>query len=583
MKSPASWSCLSFALAASSFCWANPLPTVLPQKTPAPSAHHESGVPRLKSLVQKAEDALEKEDFDTASDCADEAETLMAAWGSAVLKRSDIAALIARLQAVQRQLEIEEITEEGGLVGFDEDINLTPDQLRAEREHVLAAGGAGVFDFPIDLNDKVLLWVNVFTGRIKAKIEASLSRGSSYLPMIRQIFEEEGVPQDLAFLPLIESGYINKIKSYASAMGMWQFMPSTGRLFGLTQNAWVDERRDPTRATRAAARYLKQLYQSSGDWYLALAGYNNGPGRVESAADIIGSRNFWDIARSRHMRDQTKSYVPQFCAAVLVGRYPEKYGLKVEQQKPYAFETVEIEKPTSLATLAKYAGMDIEALKLLNPELLRGVTPPGKYQLRVPPGQALITSRALVRIPSVEQVQFRTYVIRKRDTLAKVADHFNLSQEDLLQANDLSRSQFRVGRRIQIPPPVPDSSSWQEAHREAELATRQHEVLLGDSSRVEIPLAPVPSTPGREKAAPQVAIPAPGRADLPKVKIPKAPVVAESAKASPRQSLRFHVVKPGETIYSIASRYGVDIRDLKKLNGVRGSSIFAGQKLKIHK
>lgn len=575
-----------------------PKPAAKP--VPAPHVAQEGAAARLKQLVEAAEKAAEAEDWDRAGEKAEEAEVLMADWSTEVLRRGDISDLIARLRVVQRQMEQAEEEDEaaeggeeasGGIV-TEEVVALSPAELKAERDQVMAAERGAIFDFPIDLNDKVLTWVSIFTGRIKTKIENSLSAGSSYLPMIRQVFAEEGIPQDLAYLPLIESGYANKVKSYASAVGMWQFMPSTGRLFGLARNAWVDERRDPVKATRAAARYLRQLYQDSGDWYLALAGYNNGPGRVESGAQSIGSRNFWDLARSRYMRNQTKDYVPELCAAILVGRFPERYGLKIAQQKPYVFETVEVDRMTSLAVLARHAGTDLDELRGLNPELLRATTPPGRYTLRVPPGTSQATARALAQIPSGERLGGKPYLIRKGDTLARVAARFKVDPDDLLAANGLTRAQFRSGRRIQVPQPVTAAETVRAGAKAPVVAPK-----------VEPPAEPLPSLPRTAPEPHPAAIetevvkdvsPLPvqepaGTVPQPAAKVQEREVPAKEAPEASRPARRAearpraHAVKRGETLYSIASRYGLDVKELRRWNRLRGNRIMAGQRLVLQK
>ena len=558
---------------------------------------HEMAIPRLKALVEAGEKFAEAEDWDSASTKADEADVLVADWPSEVLRRPDVMPLMERLRALERQFPGE--GDEDGLKMTEEVIVLSPAELNAERDQVLAAEQGAVFDFPIDLNDKVLTWVNIFAGRIKSKIESSLSRGSSYLPMIRQIFAEEGIPQDLAFLPIVESGYINQARSYAKAVGMWQFMRATGRMYGLTGNAWIEERRDPVKATRAAARYLKRLYEREGDWYLALVGYNAGPLTTDRASQALGTRNFWDMARSRWLRDATKSYVPQMCAAVLVGRFPERYGLTIRQETPFAYETVEVDRMTSLPVLARHAGTDVERLKSLNPELLRATTPPGRYTLRVPPGTAQATARALAGIPSRERLDFKPYVVRKGDTLARVAARFKVGPEDLLHANGLRKDQFKVGRRIQVPPP----SAIPIEEVDLKPATDRAK-LLADR-----PLEPLPSVPGEPLTgfgtSPNAALPEPApppspvevgqpATDLPPVPhavtIPVIPVAEPASQPSPTKRAdaeatrpRVHRVKRGETLFSISQRYDVELKDLRKWNRLKGNKIQAGQSLRLQK
>lgn len=549
----------------------------------------ESAVSRLKALVEAGEKFAEAEEWDSASTAADEAEALVAAWPTEVLRRPDILPLIERLRVLQRQAQ-EEASPEDDLKMAEEVVALSPSELQAEREQVLLAEQGALFDFPIDLNDQVLAWVRIFSTEKRGFVEGALSRATQYMPMIKQVFAEEGVPQDLAYLAVIESGFKNTAKSRAKAVGMWQFIRSTGRIYGLTGNAWVEERRDPVKATRAAARYLKKLYEREGDWYLALLGYNAGPLTTDRAAQGLGTRNFWDMARSRFLRTETKQYVPKLCAAILIGRFPERYGLNLVQMRPYAYEAVEVDKMTSLPVLARYAGTNVELLKELNPELLRASTPPGRYTLRVPPGTGGPTARALTRIPGKERVDFKAYQIKKGDTLQKVAARFKLSPEDLLEANGMTKAQFKVGKRIKLPPP---SSLPIDAMD-----------LMPPAERVKVlaeqPLEPLPIIPGapangafESAKVPPSAAPASLEppASTPPVPTPPAVPAPETASARPSASLpvaetprpKFHRVKPGETLFSIGVRYGLDLRELRKWNRIKGNKIQVGQNLRLQK
>ena len=473
---------------------ASPAPVLLARVPPASKGAHEPSprtegartgheAGRLKTLVEAGEQDAESKDWDGAATRADEAEVLVADWPEELLNRPDIAALMARLLKLEQHLPENGANPEDpdpGLKEATEAVPLSPAELKAELAQVASAEVGAVFDFPIDLNDKVLAWVHEFTTAKRGFMERTLTRSTRYMPMVRQIFAEERVPQDLAFLAVIESGFLNSAHSYAKAVGMWQFMRATGRIYGLSGNAWVEERMDPVKATRAAARYLRRLYELSGDWYLALVGYNAGPMTTERAIQNLGTRNFWDLQRSRWLRDQTKNYVPEMCAAVLVGRFPEKYGLNIEQLPPYAYETVEVDRMTSLPVLARFAGADVDALRELNPELLRATTPPGHYQLRVPPGTSGVTARALARIPASQRLDFKSYKIRKGDTLARVAAKFKVGAEDLLAANDLTKAQFRAGRVIKVPPPPPSPIDDRDLLPKAERATRISDQPLQD-------------------------------------------------------------------------------------------------------
>jgi len=530
-----------------------------------PQVAAESSVHRLKVLVEVSERAAKAEDWDAVSDSVEEAEGLIGAWPEESLDRPEVAALLERLKVVETKLD-EAVPDEpeDGIKLAEESVVLVGEDLRVQLEQVKAAEQDVDFDFPIDLNDKVLSWVYDFTHGKRGFVEGALSRATQYLPMVRQIFQEEGVPQDLAYLALIESGFKNTARSRAKAVGMWQFIRSTGRMFGLTGNAWIEERRDPVKSCRASARYLRHLYEASGDWYLALGGYNAGPMTLERAGKALGSRNFWDMARSGYLRDETKQYVPKLLAAILVGRFPERYGLNVVQMTPYAYETVEVDKMTSLSVLANHAGTDVEALKELNPELLRATTPPGRYTLRVPPGASGATNRALARIPAGQRLDFQKYVIRKTDTLAKVAARFKVSPDDLLQANNLTKAQFKAGRRIQVPPPSNVPIDVRDLKP----------VAAKDRVPTEEPLPGLPGIPPEQPTDPEV-----GQQSPPAVL--GTPPATRPPEISARPSI--HIVKRGETVFSISERYGINAADLRKWNRIKRNLISVGQRLKLRK
>ncbi|MBL0313295.1 MAG: LysM peptidoglycan-binding domain-containing protein [Holophagaceae bacterium] len=561
------------------------------QKPHDPKLQALTGIPRLKALVEAAELAIKvegSEDWDTASDRSDEAEILTADWPDETMRQPEVLSLLDRLHQVQKQIEKDEpgtpIGPEPGLLVTEEVITLSGEDLRAEQEKVKSAEQGAVFDFPIDLNDKVLGLLHAFTNEKRGFMESALSRASQWMPMIRQVFTEEGIPQDLAYLAVIESGFRNEARSRAAAVGMWQFIRSTGRIYGLTGNAWLEERRDPVKATRAAARYLKRLREVSGDWYLALAGYNAGPLTPERAIQALGTRNYWDIYRSRFLRNETKNYVPSLCAAILVGRFPERYGLNVTQLRPYVFETVNIERQTSLTVIARLSGTDVSTLRELNPELLRATTPPGRYTLRVPPNMAAPTARALAKLPSGQLLEFKSYVIRRGDTLAKVAARFKVSEDDLLATNDLNRAQFRRGRRIQVPPPAAIPIDDKDLLSKAERAK-----ILGDQ-----PLPALPSLPGdpaakvpvpRVKAAAPQASPSGIAPSLPPAGTAPPDVKATKPASEPQRPdatlPRFYQAQTGDTLASIAKAFSVSLPELQQLNPDSVAGLKTGDSVRL--
>ena len=573
----------------------------LAQKAQDPKLQPAPDTPRLRSLVEAAENAIKvegKEDWDTASERSEEAEILVADWPDAVLRKPEVLALLDRLHQVQKQLEVNDagsqVSQEPGLHVTEEVITLSGEDLRAEQERVKSAEKGAIFDFPIDLNNKVLGLVRAFTTEKRGFMENALSRSSQWMPMIRQVFAEEGIPQDLAYLAVIESGFRNEARSRAAAVGMWQFIRSTGRIYGLKGNAWLEERRDPVKATRAAARYLKRLREVSGDWYLALAGYNAGPLTPERAIQALGTRNYWDIYRSRFLRNETKNYVPSLCAAILVGRFPERYGLSVMQMRPYVFETVEIERQTSLTVIAALAGTDVGTLRELNPELLRATTPPGRYTLRVPPTMAAPTARGLAKLPTQKLLDFKSYVVRKCDTLPKVAARFKVSEEDLLATNNLSRNQFRRGLRIQVPPPsaipIDDKDLLPKEERAKILQDQPLPALPRFPGDVEVkPSVPLSnnSTPANPPAAtrpsatsPSISVPA-SAIPSPPPSGPARELPAASAGSAKAPVPRYYHALSGDTLDSVARAFSVPLPELERLNPEAIHGLTAGAAIRL--
>ncbi len=240
-------------------------------------------------------------------------------------------------------------------------------------------------DVPVASNKEVKAYLVYFTTDRKQVMRNYLSRSTRYLPLIQEIFQEHGLPEDLAYLAMIESGFNPYAYSPAHAAGMWQFISGTGRRYGLAVDNYVDERRDPVKSTHAAAKYLLDLYKQFGSWYLAAASYNCGEGRV--AREINGSnhKNFWDLSNNQCLPKETKNYVPQMIAATIIAKNPEKFGFtKIPYLPPLQFETVKVNEPTSLRAVSVAVNVPPEEIAMLNPELRRGVTPPDLYVLNIP-------------------------------------------------------------------------------------------------------------------------------------------------------------------------------------------------------
>ncbi len=310
------------------------------------------------------------------------------------------------------------------------------------------------------MNQRVLSYIELFQGRLHDFIESGLQRGSKYLPMIRRIFSDQGLPPDLAYVPLIESAFRPEAISKASAKGVWQFMKGTALENGLRNDWYVDERSNPEKATIAAANYLKSLADTfGGDWQLALASYNSGPGRVQQAIKRVGSANFWSLAaKPTALPRETREYVPMILAAIVIARNPAEYGFSFQSEEGPSFETVRLPRAVELKKVAEWTGSTVEALRNLNPELRHPVTPikDADYALRVPVGTSLDIARHMDEASGEDLISLTHYTVKIGDTLAGVARKLHISRADLAEANELNlTSRLAVGQVLLVPADVP--------------------------------------------------------------------------------------------------------------------------------
>ncbi len=324
--------------------------------------------------------------------------------------------------------------------------------------------------YPVEVNGVVERFLERFqTSPRREVVGRWLDRSSRYLDMIRQVFRKKGLPEDLAFTAMIESGFNPVAVSRAGAKGLWQFMEQTGRRYGLRVDRWVDERLDPEKSTEAAADYLKDLFAQFGHWFLAQAAYNAGEVKVARAVERARSNDFWTIARGRWLREETKQFVPQIQAAALIAREPERYGFQVTPEEPLAYEVVTVPFSVELKQLGGLAGLESRALSDLNPELRRGVTPPGGvYALKVPSGAASSVAGALDRLHAQRAEAARrsakraatplgspppagVHVVKPRDTLSDIAKRYGVSVADLVRLNGLDpEARIYPGDRIRV-------------------------------------------------------------------------------------------------------------------------------------
>ncbi|MGH9253336.1 MAG: LysM peptidoglycan-binding domain-containing protein [Vicinamibacterales bacterium] len=419
----------------------------------------------------------------------------------------------------------------------------TPAATPETTEAVTADLQSSIHDIDIPLNAKVLSFVQLFTGRLKTFLEEGLSRSVQYLPMVQSVFRAEGLPLDLAYVPLVESAFKPTALSRAKARGMWQFMRGTALENGLRHDWYIDERAEPEKATRAAAKYLRTLSDMfDGDWHLALASYNGGPGRVQRAMRRSGRTDFWKLSAStRYLPRETRDYVPLILAAVIIARNPAQYGMNIEPLVPSRYESVTLSTAVDLRRIAEWIGTPVQTIQDLNPELRRWTTPvrATEYELKVPVGTGDIVRAHLVQTDPDELAPLHWHTVKKGETLLSISKKLKVSRTDLAEANYLtSRSRLTAGERLIIP--------------------RAPALLL--TSR---PDNPAPVVEGRP-AADVVALSSP------------VPEVTPTAPAS-----LTYQVKRGDTLSSIARLFRTTVASLKSWNGLRTNSIRVGQRLTI--
>jgi membrane-bound lytic murein transglycosylase D len=319
-------------------------------------------------------------------------------------------------------------------------------------------------------NRRVQYFLERFTGTRREVIERWLDRSTRYLHMVRHVFRQKGIPEDLAYTAMIESGFDPTAVSRVGAKGLWQFMARTARRYGLRVDHWVDERLDPEKSTYAAAAYLRDLHSQFGSWLLAQAAYNAGDGKVTRAIRLTRTNDFWELAQTRHLRAETKDFVPAIQAMTVIARDPDQFGFGLGSAETRRFDTVRVPPLTDLRRLSRTAGVSFESIRNLNLELWRSVTPPrAPWVLKVPEGTQDEVRQALqVRVPVARAVLSPrgVHVVRPRETVSGIARKYGVSITDILRWNRLARrDRIRPGDRIRIARLEPELEAGQGGFR----------------------------------------------------------------------------------------------------------------------
>jgi membrane-bound lytic murein transglycosylase D len=315
---------------------------------------------------------------------------------------------------------------------------------------------ATVSQLPLEMNDEVLRYINYFSStRGRQTLQYGLERMGRYQALIRRILDEEGVPQELIHLAQAESAFMPRAVSYKSATGMWQFILSRGQEYGLMRTKTTDDRLDPEKATRAAARHLRDLYNEFGDWYLAMAAYNCGPVTIERAVERTGYADFWELRRRNALPKESANYVPIILAMVITANNPGHYGLeRIDPDPPVKYSTVEMEAPTRLELIADITEQPVARIRELNPALLTNLAPAG-YSLHIPEGADAVVLSALELVPSENRAAWRLHRVAEGDTVTGVAVRYRTTTQQLLAANPAAATVWEPGSLLIVPASAP--------------------------------------------------------------------------------------------------------------------------------
>ena len=379
------------------------------------------------------------------------------------------------------------------------------------------------FDIPIDYNKDVQRWVRYFSGSGRKYYQRWLNRAPEFTPMMKKKLKAANLPEDLIYLSMIESGYSTHAYSSAAAVGLWQFIRPTGRDMGMRVDEWIDDRRDPKLATDAAVKFLGILHRRFGDWRLAWAAYNGGPGRVSRRIKKYKTRDFWTLAKKGAFPSETDNYVPKIMAAAIIGKDPEKYGFTLPEPKEYPkYETVEISGAISVEILAKCANMKEKSFRKANPKIRKWALPakPKKQSIHVPQKNTFLT--CLSKVPKEKRMRYQEHKIKKGESLAQIARKYKISVATIQVANKIKNpNRISIGQTLVIPAGELSSST------------------------------------------------------IASYKKPK-------SKRKPSKKITYKVRK-GDNLQKIAKKYGTSIKNIKKWNNLKKDTIYVGQKLKIKK
>lgn len=397
-------------------------------------------------------------------------------------------------------------------------------------------------NIPSEVNPLVEKWISYFMGRGRPHMERYLSRSTRYEKLMKKVLRDNGLPEDIFYIAMIESGFSSRATSHASAVGYWQFIRGTGKRYGLQIDKFVDERRDPVLATQAAADYFKGLYSVFGSWYLAMASYNVGENRVKKEVMNHYTRDFWELAKKKRFPTETINYIPKYIAAKLIAKNPAKFGFEdVDYMPPIEFDSISVNKPVNLRLMAEKMNYNYEDFKALNPKFKGEVAPTSgnRLDLRIPVGQKAVALLAAEE-SAVQKVEYvadtgdtQIYRIKSGDSLYSIAKKYRTTVAYLRDINDLSKGKLlKIGMKLQVPDRTP-----------------------------------VSARKGRSSTT---------------VTVSKAEASSSKAVEISEGAVRYYIVQSGDSLFTIAKRYNTTVSELQKINNIeRGRTLKVGVKLKL--
>jgi membrane-bound lytic murein transglycosylase D len=575
------------AVTPSSVLETNREPLPFPEHMAAPLALYDArpAIDILVAKVQVSFNAAEKEykagDFDRARADYDRAVALIVASGYQSDSDPRLSDLLDQIGETLHSYDVN--AKQNG----DEDENpSTPAPIDELTDLTLPAGDPRLatlaekelmhvqHDLPLTVNASVLQYLSYFsTTKGRATVAHGLDRSGRYNEMVRRVLKEEGVPQDLMYLAQAESAFQPTAVSKAGARGLWQFMPFRGEEYDLDRTFWVDERSDPEKATRAAARHMRDLYDMFGDWYLVMAAYNAGPMNVVKAVERTGYADYWELSRLHALPKQTQNYVPIIIALALVGKDPALYGVEVAPEKPSPTDVIYPKHSIDLHLVADATGADIDELRAMNPELLRNVTPnEATFELKLPAGYGEKFQEAISQVPQDKWTSWRLHKVETGETLSDIARHYRVTVPAIELANHLDlHATVPAGFMLNIPaaPPIVRLVHYRVVHGDTlEGIAERFDVTVAElkrwnnirgtsvprGSRLRIYAGGSPDDSSRSKS--KSAQTEPGHGAVQSIPVSNTEAAAEHQ----------HRVQQGETLYSIAHAYKTTVDSLKEAN-----------------